>query len=234
MKFNRVPKHVGIILDGNRTFAKRLMLKPWKGHEWGARKVEKLLEWCIELKIKELTLYAFSIYNFNRPKKEFDFLMNLFEKEFKRIKNDERIFKNKIKLNFIGRTWMFPEKVQKEMKELVKLTKNHDNLIVNFAMAYGGKTEVIDAVKKIAEQVKEGELDINKINEETFGKNLYLNDNVDLIVRTSGQIRTSDFLPWQGANAEWIFIEKCWPEFEKEDFIKCIKEYSNRERRFGR
>jgi len=234
MKLEKVPKHIGIILDGNRTFARRLMLKPWKGHEWGAKKVKKLLEWCIELEIKELTLYCFSVYNFNRPKKEFDFLMNLFEKEFRECKTDKRIFENKIRMNFIGRLWMFPEKVQKEMKELMKLTKNHNNLIVNFAMAYGGKAEVIDAVKKIAEQIKEGKLDIDKINEEVFGKNLYMNDDVDLIIRTSGQIRTSDFLPWQGANAEWIFVEKCWPEFEKEDFIKCLKEYSRRERRFGR
>ncbi len=234
MKINRVPKHVGIILDGNRRFAKKLLLKPWMGHEWGAKKIEKLFDWSLELKIKELTLYAFSIYNFNRPKKEFDYLMNLFEKEFKRTKTDERIFKNKIKINFIGRIWMFPEKVQKEMKDLMELTKNHDNLIVNFAMAYGGKTEVIDATKKIAEQVKKGELDIDKINMETFSKNLYFNEDVDLIIRTSGERRTSDFLPWQGANAEWIFLEKYWPEFEKEDFVKCIEEYSKRDRRIGK
>lgn len=230
----RVPNHIGIILDGNRTFAKKLMLKPWKGHEWGAKKIEKLFDWCKELDIRELTLYAFSIYNFNRPKKEFDFLMNLFEKEFKKCKTDKRIFENKVKMNFIGRIWMFPEKVQKEMKELMELTKDHDKFVVNFAMAYGGKTEVIDATKKIAEQVKEGKLDIDKINEDVFSKNLYFNDDVDLIIRTSGQIRTSDFLPWQGANAEWIFVEKCWPEFEKEDLVNCIKEYNDRERRFGK
>lgn len=234
MKFDKVPKHLGIIMDGNRRFAKKLMLKPWMGHEWGAKKVEKILEWCKELGIKELTLYAFSVYNFNRPKKEFDFLMKLFEKEFKKCKTDKKIFENEIRINFIGRLWMFPVKIQKEMKELMKLTEKHDKLIVNFAMAYGGKTEVIDAVKKIAKQVKEGRLDIDKINEDIFGRNLYFNDNVDLIIRTSGEKRTSDFLPWQGANAEWIFVEKCWPEFEKEDFIKCIEEYSRRERRFGR
>lgn len=234
MKIEKVPRHVGIILDGNRRFSKKLMLKPWMGHEWGARKVEKLLDWCKELDIKELTLYAFSIYNFNRPKKEFDYLMKLFEREFKKTKKDKRLFEDKIKINFVGRIWMFPEEVQKEMKELMELTKKHDKFIVNFAMAYGGKAEVIDAVKKIAEQVKEGKLDINKINEETFSKNLYFNEDVDLIIRTSGEKRTSDFLPWQGANAEWIFVEKYWPEFEKEDFVKCLEEYSQRNRRFGK
>lgn len=234
MEINKVPRHVGIVLDGNRTFAKKLMLKPWMGHEWGAKKVEKLLDWCKELDIKELTLYAFSIYNFDRPKKEFDYLMKLFRKEFERCKDDKRIYENKIRINFVGRIWMFPEEVQKAMKEIMEKTKKHDKYIVNFAMAYGGKTEVIDAAKKIAEQVKSGKLDIDKINEETFGKNLYFNDNVDLIIRTSGQIRTSDFLPWQGANAEWIFVEKYWPEFEKEDFVKCLEEYSKRSRRFGK
>ncbi len=234
MLFSKVPKHIGIILDGNRRFAKRLMLKPWMGHEWGARKVEKLLEWCAELGIKELTLYCFSVYNFNRPKEEFAYLMNLFKKELNRTKKDERIYKNKIKINFIGRVWMFPEEIQKEMKELMELTNDHNKHTVNFAMAYGGKTEVIDAAKKIAQQVKEGKLDIDKINEETFGKSLYFNDDVDLIIRTSGEIRTSDFLPWQGANAEWIFVEKYWPEFEKEDFIKCVEEYAKRGRRLGR
>lgn len=230
----KVPKHIGIILDGNRRFAKKLMLKPWQGHEWGAKKIEKLLDWCKELDIRELTLYAFSIYNFNRPEKEFNYLMNLFEKEFKKTKDDERLFKDKIKINFVGRIWMFPEKVQKEMKELMELTKDHDKYIINFAMAYGGKTEVVDAAKKIAEQVKKGELDIDKINIETFGKNLYFNDDVDLIIRTSGEQRTSDFIPWQGANAEWIFVEKNWPDFEKEDFIKCLEEYSRRDRRIGK
>lgn len=229
-----IPKHIAIILDGNRRFAKKLLLKPWKGHEFGAKKVEQLMEWCGELGIKELTLYCFSVYNFNRAEKEVNFLMRLFEKEFKRIKNDERIYKNKIKINFIGRIWMLPKEIQKEIKELMELTKNHDNLKVNFALAYSGKTEIVDATKKIAKQIKEGKLDVNEIDIDSFGKNLYFNNSVDLIIRTSGEIRTSDFLPWQGANAEWIFIKKYWPEIEKGDFIKCIEEYSKRERRIGK
>lgn len=230
---NNVPKHIGLILDGNRTFSKRLMLKLWKGHEFGAEKVEKLFEWAKELGIKELTLYAFSVYNFNRPKKEFDFLMKLFKESFEKAKNDKRIHENKIRINFVGRIWMFPKDVQKKMHELMEMTKTYDNHIVNFAMAYGGKAEVTDAAIKIAKQVKEGKLNIEEINEETFSKNLYFNNDVDLIIRTSGQIRTSDFLPWQGANAEWIFLEKCWPEFEKQDLIEAVQEYSKRQRRFG-
>lgn len=227
-----VPKHIGIILDGNRRFAKKLMMKPWKGHEWGSKKIEALFEWAKEYKIKELTLYAFSVKNFNRPKKEFDYLMNLFYKEFTKLIDDPKL--KDIKVNFIGRIYMFPENVKKSMEALMEKTKNNKKYTINFAMAYGGREEIIDATKKIAEQVKQGKLDINKINKETFGKNTYMDSDVELIIRTSGEKRTSDFLPWQGHYAEWIFLDKFWPEFEKEDFENCIKEYSQRQRRFGK
>jgi len=214
---NKVPKHVGIILDGNRRFSKRLMLKPHKGHEWGAKKVEKLFDWCKELGIKEVTLYSFSVENFNRPKKEFDFLMNIFKKEFNRLKEDKRLDEDKVRINFIGRIWMFPKEIQETMNYLMEKTKEHDNYVVNFAMAYGGRAEVIDAVKKIASQVKKGEVDVDSINEESFSKNLYMEDEPDLIIRTGGEKRTSNFLIWQSHYSEWMFLEKMWPEFEKED-----------------
>jgi len=231
---NKVPKHVGIILDGNRRFSKRLMLKPHKGHEWGAKKVEKLFDWCKELGIKEVTLYSFSVENFNRPKKEFDFLMNIFKKEFNRLKEDKRLDEDKVRINFIGRIWMFPKEIQETMNYLMEKTKEHDNYVVNFAMAYGGRAEVIDAVKKIASQVKKGEVDVDSINEESFSKNLYMEDEPDLIIRTGGEKRTSNFLIWQSHYSEWMFLEKMWPEFEKEDLIKCVEEYGARKRRFGR
>ena len=229
-----VPKHVGIILDGNRRFAKRLMLKPWKGHEWGAKKGKKLLEWCKDLDIKELTLYTFSIENFNRPKKEFDYLMQLFQKEFEKVKKDPRIKENDIKINFIGRISMFPEEVYNAMKELMEATKNNKSYTINFAMAYGGRDEIIDATKKIAEQVKQGKLNIEEINKKTFEENLYTASAPEMVIRTGGEKRSSNFLPWQTVYSEWFYLEKMWPEFEKEDFIQCLEEYSNRQRRFGR
>ena len=229
-----VPKHIAIILDGNRRFAKRLMLKPWQGHEWGAKKVEKILDWCREYGAKELTLYCFSIENFHsRPKQEFDYLMNLFEKEYTSLKDDPRLKKNDIRINFIGRIWLFPEKIQKLMKELMEKTKAHKQFIVNFAMAYGGQSEIVDATKKIAEQVKQGTLDINQINEEVFAKSLYLNSEPEMIIRTGGEKRTSNFLNFQAAYSEWFFIEKMWPEFEKEDLAQCLEEYKSRSRRLG-
>ncbi len=226
-------KHVGIILDGNRRFSKRLMQEPWKGHEYGAKKVESLLEWCKELDIKELTLYAFSMQNFNRPKQEFDYLMNVFKETFTKIKGDPRLKENNIKINFIGRIHLFPEAVKNAMYELMEETKNNTKYIANFAMAYGGREEIIDATKKIAEAVKNGKLKVEDINEELINKNLYLASEPDLVIRTS-ESRLSGFLPWQSIYSEIIFLPNLlWPEFEKEDFVKCIEEFNNRKRRFG-
>ena len=227
-----VPNHIGIIIDGNRRFAKRLMLKPNKGHEWGYKKVKKLFEWCKEFDIKEITIYAFSIENFNRPKVEFDYLMNLFEKAFRDLKNEEEILKQ-ICVTFIGRIKMFPKKVQEAMRELMKKTKDNNPFRINFAMAYGGRAEIIDAVKQIASQVKAGNIEIDKINEEVFANNLYLNSDPDLVIRTSEK-RLSGFLTWQSVYSEIIFVEKLWPEFEKNDFVACIEEYKKRGRRFGK
>ncbi|MEM4397325.1 MAG: polyprenyl diphosphate synthase [Candidatus Woesearchaeota archaeon] len=229
-----VPKHIGIIMDGNRRFSKKLMLKPWKGHEWGEKKLENVLKWAEEYKIKELTLYTFSIQNFDRPKKEFDYLMKLFEKAFKKVSNDKRLSEKKIKINFIGRLSLFPEKIQKLMFYLMEKTKNNKRYIINFAMAYGGKEEIIDATIKIAEQVKKGNLDIKEINEDIFKKNLFLASEPDLIIRTGGEKRLSNFLSFQSAYTEFIFLDKMWPEFEKKDFVYCLKEYANRKRRFGK
>ena len=231
---NKVPKHLAIILDGNRRFAKRLMIKSFKAHEWGAKKVEELFDWCKEFKIKELTLYAFSIENFNRPKEEFDYLMNVFRNEFDKLKTDPRLEKDKVKIRFIGRIQMFPKDIQEKMHSLMEKTKDNNKFIINFAMAYGGRAEIIDAVKEIAAHVKHKNLDVYKINEKLFSKFLYLNSEPDLIIRTS-ESRLSGFLPWQSTYSEIIFLpDLLWPEFEKKHFIESIEEYSNRKRRFGR
>ena len=227
-----VPKHIGIIVDGNRRFAKRLMAKPWKGHEWGYEKIKRVMEWCREFDIHELTLYTFSIENFDRPKDEFDYIMDLCLKAFTELKNEKEKVKD-ISIKFIGRIQMFPEKVQKAMNELMDATKDHVPFRVNFAMAYGGRAEIIDAVKKLAEQVKEGKVDVGEINEKMFAKNLYINSDPDLVIRTSEK-RLSGFLTWQSVYSEIIFVEKLWPEFEKEDFIACLDDFKDRQRRFGR
>ena len=233
----QVPRHIGIILDGNRRFAKRLMLKPFMGHEWGAKKFKEFLDWCNELDVKEVTAYAFSEQNFNRPKVEFDYLMDLFKKEYDSQASPENLAKlneKGIKINFIGRIWKFPEHVQKSMKHLMDVTKKNTKRIVNLAMAYGGREEVMDAVQKIAADVKSGKLDVKSINEKVFGDHLYMNSEPDLIIRTGGDHRTSNFLIWQSHYSEWFFIDKSWPEMEKSDLLAVIDDYAKRERRFGK
>ena len=220
-------KHIAIILDGNRRFAKKLMLEPWKGHEFGARKLEKLLSWAKEFGIKELTLYCFSFENFNRPKKEFNYLTDLFKKEFSKLKNDKRIHKNKIKIRFIGKRELFDSEIREIIKELEKATQNYSKYKINFALGYGGRQEIIEAIKKL---VKKGK----KINEKNFQKELWLSDEPDLIIRTGGEKRTSNFLPWQSIYSEWFFLNRMWPEFTKHDLIRCVNEFKKRERKFGK
>ena len=231
---NKNPEHIGIILDGNRRFAKRLNLNPWKGHEFGYEKIRKFLNWCRELDIKEITLYCFSMQNFNRPKKEFDYIMSVFEKAFKDLLKDKDVHTYKVRINFIGRCYLLPKNIQKLIKKAVDLTKDYDNYRVNIAIAYGGREEIIDAVKKIAEKINNKKLKITEINEKTFAENLYLDREPDLIIRTGGDRRTSNFLPWQSIYSEWFFLEKMWSEFEKQDFINVIEEYKKRDRRFGK
>lgn len=237
---NAVPKHVAIILDGNRRFARRLMAKPWKGHEWGAEKVEKLLHWCKEMDIRELTLYSFSIQNFDRPKEEFEYLMNIFRTYLKKLikgpkTEKESIAALEIKVNFLGRLSLFPQDIQDLMYEVMEKTKNNKGYILNLAVAYGGREEVLEATYKLAKKVQDGEITPRDINEEVFEKELYTPSEPDLVIRTGGENRTSNFFIWQANYAEWIFYEKkLWPEFEKEDFVACIEEYKNRQRRFGK
>ena len=223
-------KHIAIVLDGNRRFAKRLMLQPWKGHEYGAEKVEKLLDYARELGIKELTLYCLSVENLrNRPKRELGYLLNIFRKEFKNI-DREKIEKNKIKMRFVGNLNLLPEDLREQCLKLEKETEENNNFIVNFAIAYGGRQEIISAVRKIVQN----KVKADEINEENFGNYLYMNDSPELIIRTGGEKRTSNFLLWQGAYSEWFFLDKFWPEFDKEDLASCIEEFKKRKRNFGK
>lgn len=226
--------HLAIILDGNRRYAKRLALQPWKGHEAGAKQVEKLLDWCKELKIKQLTVYCLSTENLKRDKKELDFLLKLLDKKFSEFENDERIYKNRVKIRFVGNLSLLPENIQRLCKRIQEKTKNHYNYILNFCLAYGGREELTNAVRKIAGKVKEGQLKIKDIDENMIKQNLYLPDEPDLIIRTGGRARTSNFLPFQSVYSELIFLDKLWPEFTKEDLQACVKEYKKRKRNFGR
>ncbi len=222
------PKHIGIILDGNRRYARKNKINPLRGHEFGAKTVLDLFDWAKELGIKELTLYTFSTENFKRSKLEVDTLMRIFLKEADELISSGRLEKNRINIRFIGRLHLFNKKVRDKMEELMNLTKDFDSFKVNFCMAYGGRAEIIDAVNDL---LKRG---ISKVDETIFQKSLYLNSEPDLIVRTSEQ-RLSNFLLWQSAYSEILFLpDKLWPEFSKEDLIFCVNEFKRRKRRFGK
>ncbi len=222
--------HIGIILDGNRRFAKRLLLKPWKGHEYGAEKVNALFDWATELGIAEFTLYCLSVENIkNRPKNELDYLFKLFRTEFRNM-NREKLEKQNIKIKFIGDLSLLPKDLAEQCRELEKQTEKNSKFTMNFAFAYGGRQEIIAAVKKIIKN----KLVPEEINEESFQKHLWITSPPDLIIRTGGEKRTSNFMPWQAAYSEWFFLDKFWPEFSKEDLIQCINEFQRRKKNFGR
>lgn len=219
--------HLGIIIDGNRRFAKRAMKEPWKGHEEGAKTLEEFLYWCKDLGVKELTLYCFSLENFKRPEKEVEFLMKIFKKEFGKIEKDKKIMKDGVKIRFIGKTGLLDKELQGLAKRIEKKTERNNNYIINFAIAYGGRQEILHAIKGLIKSKEE-------INEENLNKHLWLSDSPDLIIRTGGEKRTSNFLPWQSVYSEWIFLDKMWPEMTKQDLIKALEEFKRRERRFGK
>ena len=230
-----MPTHIGIIMDGNRRAASELRILPWEGHRLGAEKVDDVIEWCIDLGIKTATLYAFSTENFKRPKKELERLYDLFEDYLTNVASDKRIHKNKVKVKAIGKTELFPDRVITAIRTAEKSTKNHENFILHLAMGYGGREEVIHAVREIAKDVKSGKLAPFDINEKTISKRLYTNGSPDpqLIIRTSGEERISNFLLWQSAYSELYFCETYWPLFRRIDLLRAIRTYQMRDRRFG-
>lgn len=227
------PRHIAIILDGNRRYAKKLAWKPWQGHEVGFSKIGELLEWCRDLGIKELTLYCFSTENFKRDKKEVEYLFELFRNKVDELVKDSRVHANEVRIKIIGRLDMFPKDMQDKMLRVMEETKQYDKFCLNLAMAYGGRAEIVDATRAIAAEVKSGELDVDDIGEDTIRQRLYLNSYPEMLIRPGGEQRISNFLIWEAAYSELFFIDKLWPEFSKEDLVKCIEEYSKRERRFG-
>jgi len=223
-----IPKHIAVILDGNRRYSKKKGISSFQGHYKGAQKVEDLINWAIEFHIRELTLYSFSLENFQRSKKEVDYLFDLFRRNIKKIGNNKGVHKNRIRINFIGRLNMFPKDLRDSMIDLMNKTKRYDNLKVNFAMAYGSIGEIVDMVKNIIKKK------YKKVDEKIVLDNLYLKDSPDLLIRPGGEKRLSNFLLIQMAYTELYFTEKLWPEFKKKDFTKAIREFEIRERRYGK
>ncbi|MEM3578603.1 MAG: polyprenyl diphosphate synthase [Candidatus Bathyarchaeia archaeon] len=231
------PEHIAIILDGNRRWASEKEMPSWLGHKKGAEKVEQLLEWCLRLNVKSMTLYAFSTENFRRPKKEVEEIMQIASEKLQKILKDERIHKNKVCVKVIGRRHLLPKHLQKLIEDVEKVTQNYDKHFLNIALAYGGRAEIADAARKIAEKIQNKELKPEDVNEELFEKFLYTShlpkQDPDLIIRTSGEERLSGFLLWQSAYSELCFLDVYWPDFRLIDLLRAIRVYQRRKRRFG-
>lgn len=231
------PEHIAIILDGNRRWASEKELNPWFGHEKGAENVERLLDWCIKLGVKSTTLYAFSTENFQRTSGEVSEIMRIAEDEFQKILTDERIHKNRVRVKVLGRMSLLPESLQKMITDAEKATQDYAGHFLNFAFAYGGRAEIVDAARKIAEEVHEGKLRPNEVDERLFEQYLYTSHlprpDPDLIIRTSGEERLSGFLLWQSAYSELCFLDAYWPDFRAIDLLRAIRTFQSRQRRFG-
>jgi len=230
-------EHIAIILDGNRRWASENELHPWLGHKKGAETVEQLLDWCEKLGVKFVTLYAFSTENFRRSPKEVEEIMRIAEEEFSKLLTDERIHRDKVHVKVIGRVNLLPESLQQLIADVENSTKDYDNRFLNFAFAYGGRAEILDAAKMIAEKVRDGELKLDDVNESMFEKHLYTahmpKQDPDLIIRTSGEERLSGFLLWQSAYSELAFLDVYWPDFRLIDLLRAIRTFQTRKRRYG-
>jgi len=231
---DNLPKHLAIIMDGNGRWAKQKGLLRAFGHENGTKSVRVIVEVCAKIGIQYLTLYAFSTENWNRPKLEIDTLMKILisslKKELITLQN------NNIRLNTIGNIDLLPKSAQKELIEVINKTKDNSSMVLTLALSYGSREEIINAVKIISHKVKNNIISINAIDESIINQHLYTQNltDVDLLIRTSGEHRISNFLLWQIAYAELYFTDVLWPDFKEEDLYEAIVSYQKRERRFGK
>ena len=233
LDWEKLPKHVAVIMDGNGRWAKGQGLMRTAGHKAGVKTLKNILKTASGLELDALTVYAFSTENWKRPEVEVDFLMNLFSEYLN--KELQEMHENNVQIHFIGRLDGLSESLQKQMREAVELTKNNTGVKFNIAANYGGQDELVRAMQKIAARVQAGELAPADINEALVEENLdtYGNLPVDLVIRTSGDMRLSNFLLWQAAYAEFYFTDVNWPEFSPECFVDALRDFASRDRRFG-
>jgi undecaprenyl diphosphate synthase len=228
-----LPRHVAIIMDGNGRWARQRHLPRVEGHRMGAESARVVIRTAGELGIKYLTLYAFSLENWNRPKDEVDALMKYLVHYLKT--ETPELNKNNVKLEVIGHIYRLPETVQEHLKRSIATLSKNNGLTLIMALSYGGRTEIVDAVRAIAEEVQRGRLDPADVNDEVFSGHLYTRNwpDPDLLIRTSGEMRVSNFLLWQISYAELVITPTLWPDFRKPQFFAALEEYARRHRRFG-
>ncbi len=226
-KQKNLPRHLGIILDGNRRWAKEHGLPTFEGHRKGFENVKLIIQAAQDRGIKTLTLFCFSTENWHRSKKEVDYLMDIFRKSLSDY--SEKFNKKNVKVSILGQKEKFARDIKERIEKIESETKNNTGMTLNLALSYGGRAELVDAIKKI---VKKG-IDPDKITEDTVKDNLWTSD-VDLIIRTGGEQRLSGFLLWQAAYSEFLFVKKYWPDFDENDLDAALAEYASRQRRFGK
>ncbi len=231
-----IPNHLAIIMDGNRRFAQEIGLSSAEGHRKGREKLEEVLEWCLDLGVRILTVYAFSTENLSRDDDEIRDLMNLFAVNFRRAGDDERVHENRIRIKVLGQKEILPKEVQEAIDYAESRTGDYDQYFFNLAVAYGGRQEIVDAIREVVGDAKTGKIAVDDIDENLFSKHLYTADlpDPDLVLRTSGEERISNFLLWQLAYSELYFVDVFWPGFRKIDFLRAIRSFQMRRRRFGR
>lgn len=231
-----IPEHVAVIMDGNRRFAESLGLVHLAGHERGRDTLEELLEWCLDLGIHVLTVYALSTENLKRSKEEVDELMRLFAENFRRAGDDTRVHKHSIRIKAFGDLELLPKAVQESIAYAEARTAGYDKYRFNIAIAYGGREEILRAIRRVAQEAVDGKILPKDVTEEVFSKHLYTYGlpDPDLILRTSGEARISNFMLWQLAYSELYFADVYWPGFRKVDFLRAIRAYQMRQRRYGR
>ena len=234
LNFDNLPKHVAIIMDGNGRWAKSQNKERTFGHKNAIKAVREAISACNEVGIPYLTLYTFSTENWNRPTEEVDTLMNLLSSTL--LQEAEEIFSKGIRIRAIGDLEALPEDVRNQLYNIMELTKNNTKGNLTLALSYGSQKEILNAVKELCKKVKNGDINENDIDEHLFQQHLYTKEipPVDLLIRTSGEVRVSNFLLWQIAYAEMQFIDVLWPDFTKETFFQCILDYQTKERRFGK
>ncbi len=233
---NNIPHHVGLILDGNRRGSSILGIPKTMGYQKGADKFEEVLGWCMELGIRVISVWIFSTENFSRSSDEVHAIMELAERSTIKMRKDPRVHNEGIRVMFSGETELLPDSLQEEIRQTEEATKDYENYTLNICLGYGGRAEITNAVRKIARAVKDGILDVEEIDESYIGNNLYTRDlpDPDLIIRTSGEVRLSGFLLWQGSYSELYFTDVFWPLFRKIDFLRAIRDYQRRRRNFGK
>ena len=234
LNFDNLPKHVAIIMDGNGRWAKSQNKERTFGHKNAIKAVREAISACNEVGIPYLTLYTFSTENWNRPTEEVDTLMNLLSSTL--LQEAEEIFSKGIRIRAIGDLEALPEDVRNQLYNIMELTKNNTKGNLTLALSYGSQKEILNAVKELCKKVKNGDISENDIDEHLFEQHLYTKElpPVDLLIRTSGEVRVSNFMLWQIAYAEMQFIDVLWPDFTKETFFQCILDYQTKERRFGK